>query len=416
MNIQTHFMDISAIRMISDEPVNLGVPVFSRVFSQLSFLHKAFVNFIQELIFLKPSPVGIVADFLAQGERQYRLASCSVQDSGSQAVNGLDFAPLLQETATGDDTWEQNHCRYFMIADITIRVESDLAFSCDTFSEKFKSFATGLPGNDMVFIHHHFGIPEFRNDRLGEVLYRRSPWEISLINECYVYRGISPTEDFTTIHRIAVCSIDHVSTRIYNDEFLENDWLKGNLQSLTMFSSDQLLIAYLLADRNGFYLHSAGVIVDGSGMLFVGHSEAGKSTTTNFLIQAGLNGRLDVEVLCDDRNIVRRKTEGWWVYGTWSHGDIPLVSSASAPLKAICFIEKAAHNRIDLLEDRNEVVRRLLAGLVRPFMTADWLEKTIDNISKLVSEVPCYRMQFDLSGEIVNDIKGIATGDNIKRS
>ena len=38
------------------------------------------------------------------------------------------------------------------------------------------------------------------------------------------------------------------------------------------------------------------------------------------------------EVLCDDRNIVRRSPGGFRVYGTWSHGEVPIVSSASAPL------------------------------------------------------------------------------------
>jgi hypothetical protein len=33
------------------------------------------------------------------------------------------------------------------------------------------------------------------------------------------------------------------------------------------------------------------------------------------LIEAGARGEMDVEILCDDRNIVRRMDEGWRVYG-----------------------------------------------------------------------------------------------------
>ena len=182
-----------------------------------------------------------------------------------------------------------------------------------------------------------------------------------------------------------------------------------------MFPSDQILIARLLADRKGCYLHSAGAIINGAGMLFVGHSEAGKSTITQLLMDAGVraNGRspMQVEILCDDRNIVRkwlpslattRQGGGEWrVYGTWSHGDVPVVSANDAPLRAICFIEKANENTLTPLTDRKEITRRLLACVIKPFVTADWWTKTLDLIEQMVGEVPCYVMRFDKSGEIV---------------
>lgn len=94
------------------------------------------------------------------------------------------------------------------------------------------------------------------------------------------------------------------------------------------------------------------------------------------LIEAGARGEMNVEILCDDRSIVRKcfpplammcegqkripspsAAEGqahipstsvaahipsplgeWRVYGTWSHGDVPLVFGNDAPLRAICFI------------------------------------------------------------------------------
>ena len=133
-------------------------------------------------------------------------------------------------------------------------------------------------------------------------------------------------------------------------------------------------------------------------MLFVGHSEAGKSTITRFLMASG-DG--DVEILCDDRNIVRRTDEGWRIYGTWSHGDVPVVSSASAPLRAILFLEKAAENTLTPLTDRREVARRLLACLIKPFVTAEWWSKTLDLVGRMAPEIPAYLMRFDKSGEIV---------------
>jgi hypothetical protein len=109
-----------------------------------------------------------------------------------------------------------------------------------------------------------------------------------------------------------------------------------------------------------------------------------------------------MEVLCDDRNIVRRGLNGFWVYGTWSHGEWPVVSASSAPLRAILFLEKAPENRVNPMDDRREIVRRLLACLIKPLETSDWWEKSLDVVERMAREVPCYTLRFDKSGRVVD--------------
>ncbi len=324
---------------------------------------------------------------------------------------------VARENRRFKDAWQVNHRRYFKIAGITIRVESDLPIDDTTFHSKFASFRVDGPGEDTVTIRHHFGMPDLKGQNLGTELYRKAPWAISRQNGSWIYLGISPQADDPSLHRVATFTADHTKARIYNDEVREESWRKGDLHSLTMFPSDQILVARLLADREGCYLHSAGAIINGAGILFVGHSEAGKSTTTNFLIEAGEKGAMEVEILCDDRNIVRRHGDNWQVYGTWSHGDVPLVSSADAPLRAICFIEQAQENTITHLTDRKEILRRLLACLIRPFLTAEWWEKTLDLLEPMAQQVPCYVMRFDKSGAIVTEIeKVVATVNPLQSS
>ena len=65
---------------------------------------------------------------------------------------------------------------------------------------------------------------------------------------------------------------------------------------------DELLITHRLTQEKAIELHGSGIVrPDGTGNLFVGHSGAGKSTTTRLWTE-----REDVHVLSDDRIIVRR--------------------------------------------------------------------------------------------------------------
>ncbi len=303
------------------------------------------------------------------------------------------------------DEWRTQHRRYYQIAGITLQVDSDLPITDTTFHPKFESFRAEGPGTDTVTISHHFTMPILDGKDLGKELYHKPPWAISRLGNSYIYRGISPWADDPALHRVVTVNAAHTRSRIYNNR--EDVWRQGNLHSLTLFPSDQILIARLLADRKGCFLHSAGAILNGAGVLFVGHSEAGKSTTTKILMAAGERGEMEVEILCDDRNIVRLGEDGWRVYGTWSHGEIPLVSSANAPLRAICFIEKAEENSLTPLTDRKEVTKCLLACLIKPFVTPDWWSKTLTIIEDLLNNVPFYVMRFDKSGEIVNSLKDL---------
>ena len=135
--------------------------------------------------------------------------------------------------------------------------------------------------------------------------------------------------------------------------------------------------------------------MDGQGLLFVGHSDAGKSTMVTMLKDRA-------EILCDDRNIVRRRGKGnYTIHGTWSHGDVPDVSPNSSSLRSIMFLEQAPENRIVPLTDKKEIMRRLLACLIKPFVTADWWEKMLTLVEKISHELPCYILRFDKSGGVV---------------
>lgn len=326
---------------------------------------------------------------------------------------------LMQKAASAADLFayknhifsnlsSDRHRRYFRIAGITVCLESDLDFAEATFKDELQAFAVDGPGEDNTLIRHHFEIPDLNGVDLGKEFYRKPPWAISAKDGLFCYKGILPEPEDKTLHRLAFFNADHSRGTIYSPVQSKELILKSGWQSLSLMPTDQIWLAPLLADRSAVLIHSAAAIVNGRGLIFVGHSDAGKSTTMELLIAARQQRGLHTEILCDDRNAIRHWSEGWRVHGTWSHGDIADVSPAGAPLKGILFLEQARGNAVIPLTDRKLIWRRLLATLIRPMVTAKWWQQELDILEQIVSQVPCYEMQFDKSGTIVSQLEQLS--------
>jgi len=323
--------------------------------------------------------------------------------------------------------------RYFRIAEITLQVGSVIPMGQHTFSAKFKPFEVEGPGTDTIAIEHRFSLPDLNGHEMGQEVYRRVPWAVYRKRNAWIYinysydmpwapmrifsrmwrrlqygkreyrRGKSRKEggslnleEGSRIHLIALCNYHHTKLTIFHRD---GDFFhKGDLTSLTLFPTDQILLARVLAQRQGCLFHASGAKFEDKGFLFVGHSGAGKSTIVNMT-------KPMAEVLCDDRMIVRRWQEGFRIHGNWSHGDIPDISPNSAPLKAAFFLHKEMKNRMVRISDRSEIARRLLACLVKPLVTSDWWDRVLSLVEDIASEVPCYALYFDKSGDIVPLLK-----------
>ncbi len=298
------------------------------------------------------------------------------------------------------------HRSYFRIAGITVCLEhDDLSLSNSTFKEELNVFKVDSPGEDNITLRHHFKMPDLKGVDLGKEFYRRPPWAISLKRDIFCYKGILPEQDDSELHRLAFFNADHSRGVIYSPPGSKDHILNSGWQSLSLFPTDQIWLAPLLADRSAVLLHSAAAAINGQGFIFVGHSDAGKSTTMELLKKAQLKKQPKAEILCDDRNIIRRWPDGWYVHGTWSHGDVADVSSTYAPLKGILFLEQAPVNEIASLTDRKQIWRRLLATLIKPMVTAKWWEKEIDTLEQIVNQAPCYIMRFDKTGAIISELE-----------
>jgi len=347
-----------------------------------------------------------------QGGREYeencgcceRRADCrwcpayGYLEHGRYAAKVAYLCGLADEARSYRENWRRQHRRYFRIAGVTIRVDSDLPFTEKTVDPKFKQFEAPGPSEDMISLRHHFSLTEINTDDPGEEVYRRAPWAIYRKDRSWIYLGIGPTRRDKNIHCAAVFNEGHTRGRIYNHS--EALFRQGNLHALSMFPSDQILLARALADREACFIHAAGVVIGGKGLLLVGHSDAGKTTAARLLRKQGV-------VLCDDRIIVRRGPDGLRIHGTWSHGDLADISAGSAPLAAILFLEKANANRLVPVPNGIETARLLVQYMVKPLVTADWWEKILALIENMAQEAPAYRLEFDKSGRMVDAIMEI---------
>jgi hypothetical protein len=285
--------------------------------------------------------------------------------------------------------------RYYQIGGLTLQVESDIPFSPGTFVPQIEQFHTNITSDETIILRHHFFLPQVVRRNLGREIFNDPPWAIFQSQDSWVYLGIPPDPEDNSWHKVAFFNPNHTEGSIYSPD--ETVLEKGNLYSLTTFPTDQILLARILADRQGCYLHAAGLIIDGKGLAFVGHSEAGKTTITRLLMPPG-------EILCDDRVILRRWPNGIKIYGTWSHGDIPIVSPASAPLRALFILDQASENSLYPLT-RQEVIRTLPQFIIRPLITKDWWEKTLDLVGHISREVPVFRLRFDKSGKVIDVLR-----------
>jgi hypothetical protein len=157
----------------------------------------------------------------------------------------------------------------------------------------------------------------------------------------------------------------------------------GYLETLAVYRkiSDQMIC------RERLLFHGSAVAVDGECYLFTAKSGTGKSTHTRLWRE--LFGSRAVMVN-DDKPLLKVTESKTCVFGTPWDGKHHLSQNISAPLKAICILERGTENRIEKIS-RAEAYPMLLQQTYRPSDAAA-LEKTLVLLDRLSQNTALYRL------------------------
>ena len=158
----------------------------------------------------------------------------------------------------------------------------------------------------------------------------------------------------------------------------------------------ELLMVHTLAEGKGAIIHACGISLDGKGILFVGESGAGKSTLAKMWDQ-----ETGVDVLSDDRNIVRKKGDQFWTYGTPWHGEAKFASAESVMLERIFFLRHGKENAINKIKGSHPVSLFLTTSFP-PYWDSNGMVYTLEMLADLTAQVPCQELTFKPDRSIID--------------
>ena len=201
-------------------------------------------------------------------------------------------------------------------------------------------------------------------------------------------------------------AVDSDSYELYievSDEMLEyerslNTEIHGSPMADTLcevVAALRVICDYII-NKGGFFLHCSCLSIDGKAVVFTAPSGTGKSTHAA-LWRRYFGDR--VEMINDDKPLVREKDGSFIIYGTPWNGKHRIGNNISAPISAVFFLEQAPVNSVKKLSSF-EALSRLLQQTVLPSDRGD-TEKLLDMLGRLIENTPMYRLGCNISDEAV---------------
>ncbi len=144
-----------------------------------------------------------------------------------------------------------------------------------------------------------------------------------------------------------------------------------------LFRSCDFLTSLLF--YNAIILHCSFIICDGKAILFSAPSEGGKST------QASLWEKYqNAEIINGDRAVIKKESDGWYVYSLPFCGSSAICKNKSAKLKAIAFVNKSDINSVEKLNN-GQKLSMIMQQINFENKKQDNFEKVMNLVDDLIS-------------------------------
>ncbi len=150
-----------------------------------------------------------------------------------------------------------------------------------------------------------------------------------------------------------------------------------------------------MLDFNGYQLHASAIVVDEEAYLFSAPMGTGKSTHTSLWLKYLANKK--PYILNDDEPIIRTIDGITYAYGTPFSGASERNENKKVKIKGICFLEQSKTNFIEKLDSNNAITYYMNNTRVLGYK----LDKLLNVLDSIVSNVPMYRFGCNISEEAV---------------
>lgn len=195
------------------------------------------------------------------------------------------------------------------------------------------------------------------------------------------YLALEP--DGTRAPRLAI--------RLAPDMSEANVWLRprspGDRDLPIDFPLDEYLATRLLGRAGQVALHACTLAEGEEGLVFVGHSGAGKSTI------AELGESVGAEVLSDDRTILTLADDVVRAWGTPWHGSLTRGVPRSAVVRGIFLLVQADVDDVRPMHPATAFAE-LFVRTVQPTMVPDEVHRLLDALQRIVAAAPVSALHF----------------------
>lgn len=175
-------------------------------------------------------------------------------------------------------------------------------------------------------------------------------------------------------------------------------WINKPEQDLlihdTVFISLLSLEKHMIKD-NALILHSAYMLHNGKAILFSAPSETGKST------QASLWEKYrGTRTINGDRSLLLCQNNTWYAKGWPICGSSEICFNETYPIQAIVMLKQAKENKTYPLKGMS-ALKELMSQITINSWDSDFQIKALDQIEKLITEIPVYRLECNISEDAV---------------